>query len=76
MIPLKLRALTPAGKVTNKLVALFSQKIAERSEAKSVKNQTSRYFDAKLRFALLVLLRSAIISEKSDQLIGHFTRQG
>jgi hypothetical protein len=41
--------------------------MAERSEAKSaklrVKKQNKRYFDAKLRFALFVSLRSAISSE-------------
>ena len=43
--------------------------MAECSEAKKreaelrVKNQNFRYFDAKLRFALLASLRSAIFSE-------------
>ena len=41
--------------------------MAERSEAKlRVKNQNSKDFDAKLRFALLATLRSAIFSEIED----------
>jgi len=37
--------------------------MAERSEAKSVKISQIFIFDAKLRFALLATLRSAIFSE-------------
>ena len=49
------------------MVALFSRKMTERSEAKTaksrLKNNNSTYFDAKLRFAVLPSLRSAIFSE-------------
>jgi len=48
--------------------SLFSQNIAERSEAKSAKQSFAskmkiRYFDAKLRFAPLASLRSAVFGE-------------
>ena len=69
--------------MTNKLVALFSLKMAERSEAKSAKRSFASkkldflIFDAKLRFALLASFRSVIFKRKwSDQLIGHFARRG
>jgi hypothetical protein len=39
-----------------------------------VKNQNSRYFDAKLRFALLASLRSPNFSEIKEKLIGNLTR--
>ena len=67
--------------MTNKFVTLFSQKVAERSEANSAKRsfasklkiqyfQYRSYFDAKLRFALLASLYSAIFSEnKVDKLL-------
>jgi len=41
-----------------------------------VKNQDLKYSNAKLRYALLALLRSAILAESSNQLIGHFPRKG
>ena len=77
------KGLTPAGKVTNKLVASFSLKMAERSEAKSAKRsfaskiKNSKYFDAKLRFALLASLRSAVFSEiQVDNLLVTFPARG
>ena len=42
--------LTPTGKVTNKLVALFSLKMAERSEAESVK----RSFASKIKIRVIL----------------------
>jgi hypothetical protein len=47
------------------LVALFSLKLAERSEAKSTKRNIFRIFifETKLRFALLASLRSAFLAE-------------
>jgi len=41
----------------------ISLKIAERSEAKKVAARRNSFFDAKLHFALLASLRSAIFSE-------------
>ena len=59
--------LTPAGKITIKLVASFTLKMAKRSGARSAKqsfaSEIKKFFDAKLCFALLASLRSAIISE-------------
>ena len=62
------------GKYTSLKVTItqFFLKTAERSVAKSAKREAkllvkyiiSSHFDAKLRFALLALLRSAIFSEK------------
>jgi len=50
--------------MTNKLSAQVLVKVAERSEAKlRVKTLNKNFFDAKLRFALLASLRSAIFSE-------------
>jgi len=60
--------LTLEWKVTNKLYIMISLKKAERSEAKireaklRDKNLTLRYFDAKLCFALLASLRSALLA--------------
>ena len=51
--------------------------MAERSEAKRAKLRSKIFlnliFDAKLRFAILASLRSAIFSEKKEKYIGHFT---
>ena len=41
---------------------------------RSVKNKNVGYFDAKLRFALLALLRSSIFQD--EQLIGQLSRKG
>jgi len=61
--------------MTNKLSTSISLEMAERSEAKNAKRSLIREaklrvkifqflrFDAKLRFALLASLRSAILSE-------------
>ena len=61
-------SLTLAGKMTNYLFTFILLKMAERSEAKCAKRSFAstisyiRKFDAKLRFALLASLRSAISS--------------
>ena len=61
------QVLTLAGKRTNKLSDLISQKMVERSkkrEAKLRENyQNLKNLDAKLRFAFLASLRSAIFRE-------------
>ena len=59
--PFPPEGLTYAGGFTNFLTTLISIKIADRSEAKNVLIHIM-IFDAKLRFALLASLRSAIFT--------------
>jgi hypothetical protein len=59
--PFPPEGLTYAGCFTNFLTTLISIKIADRSEAKKVLIHIM-IFDAKLRFALLASLRSAIFT--------------
>ena len=66
---LKHLRLTLAGKATNLLFTLISLKMTQLSEAKSAKRsfasnfQILDIFDAKLRFAFLASLLSAILSQ-------------